>query len=312
VSQPPATSSRARDPRRRPVAAPLRRGAKATLIGLFDLVGRVYSAGGVPILCYHSIDDSGSLLSLREDLFRRQMEFLRARGYTTMALSSLCSALLEKQPLPSRAVVLTFDDGFRNTHTRVLPTLKRLGLTATVFVVTGHVGGPMNWVRTADVPDLELASWDEIKEMSEAGLDIQSHSVTHPNLCRLTLEQVRNEVRASKQEIEQRLGQPVTLFSYPYGEFTPQIERVVEELDFLGAVTLVVGRTHPGDAPLSLKRMNITEVSRVSDDTKMSFFRCCVSGTGTWYSGMKYWLPRLVNHQRPWRTSEGSEGSGHP
>jgi peptidoglycan/xylan/chitin deacetylase (PgdA/CDA1 family) len=283
------------------LAASLRRGAKATLIGLFDLIGHMYRARGVPILCYHSIDNSGSILSTSEVLFQRQMNYLKMRGYRTMPLQKLCRALIERGPLPSKTVVLTFDDGFRNACTVVLPTLKRLGFTATVFVVTRYVGNRISWIRTEDVPELELASWDEIKEMSEAGLDIQSHSATHPNLCHLTLERVREEIQASKEEIEQRLGKAVTLFAYPYGEFTPGIEQVVEELGFVGAVTLVVGRTRTGDTPLSLKRMNVTDVARVSDSTRMSFFRCCIAGTGSWYSGIKNWLPMLVNQERPWR-----------
>ncbi len=298
-----ARLSQTRDPSRRALKASLRLGAKATLIGLFDLIGLVYRAGGVPILCYHSIDDSGSVLSVSEVLFRRQMNHLKTHGYRTMPLPMLCHALVERQPLPPKTVVLTFDDGFRNSHSVVLPTLKRLGFTATVFVVTRHIGSRLAWIRTDDVPDLELASWDEITEMSEAGLDIQSHSVTHPNLCHLKFEQVREEIQASKEEIEQRLGKAVTLFAYPYGEFTPEIERVVEELGFVGAVTLAVGRTRSGDAPFSLKRMNVTEVSRVSDGTRMLFFRCCVSGTASWYWGIKNWLPMLVNQDKPWQSA---------
>ena len=277
-----------------------RRSAKAVLLRGLDLVGRVYHAGGVPILCYHSIDDSGSLLSVSPALFERQVTYLKDHGYRTLALSELCNTLIQHRPLPEKTVVLTFDDGFRNSHSIVLSTLRRFGFTATVFVTTGYVGKRMAWTKTEDVPEMEIATWDEIAEMAQGGLDIQAHTVTHPNLRHLTLDQVRQEIEESRDAIESRLNTRVDLFAYPYGEFTPEIQHLVAELGFVGAVTMDVGRTHSGDPPLALKRLNVTEVSHVGDRTRMAFFRSCMSGTSTWYSGMKSSLPKLVRHERPW------------
>ncbi|MEE8450752.1 MAG: polysaccharide deacetylase family protein [Thermoguttaceae bacterium] len=287
----------------------IRRGTKAALVAGLYALGHGCRIGGVPIFCYHSIDDSGSLLSVSPSMFRRQMAYLKERGYRTMALGRLCQDLEDNRPLPRKTVVLTFDDGYRNNYEQVMPILQEFGFTGTVFVVTGHVGGRMDWNKTPGVPDLQMASWEELRAMADAGLDIQAHTKTHPNLCRLTPEAAREEIGDSKEELENRLGKPVTLFAYPYGEHNSRIEQIVERLGFLGAVTAIVGRTHPGDGPQQLKRVNVTEISRVGDATRMLFFKCCAMGTSSWYSGMKQWLPMLVRPHRPWENA-ATEGAG--
>lgn len=275
--------------------------AKAALVRSFDLAGRLREWSGVPILCYHSIDDSGSLLSISPRLFAAQLEYLREQGYRTMPLKQLCDQLEQGRPLPRKTVVLTFDDGFRNNASTVLPLLHTYGFTATLFLVTGYTGKRIGWTRTADIPELEMASWDEVRQMAEGEFDIGAHSVSHPNLCRLSVDEIRREIADSKHEIEDRIGRAVTLFAYPYGEYDSRIQGIVEELGFAGAVTLVDGRTRPGDERSALKRINVTGISRVSDATKMTYFRCCVTGTASWYSGLKERFPHIVNDAAPWR-----------
>jgi peptidoglycan/xylan/chitin deacetylase (PgdA/CDA1 family) len=278
----------------------LRRTVKAALIrGLF-LVSTIHRSRGVPVFCYHSVDDSGSLLSVSPALFERQMAYLKNRGYQTISLSRLCQALRIDQPLPQNAIVLTFDDGFRSMYTTVLPILRRHAFTATFFVPTGYVGKQMTWAKTPDVPDLELAAWDELRQMADAGMDIQAHSVSHPDLRKLSPQQARDEIEGSKTEIEARLRKRVTLFAYPYGLFSNETVHILRALNFLGAVTATVGRTMPGDSLYRLKRVNPTEIADVSDTTRMLFFKCCTTGASSYYHNLKAWLPALVRRYSPW------------
>ena len=280
----------------------VRRFAKAVLALVFQLAGllRWRRDPGVPILCYHSVDDSGSLISTSVAEFEKQMALLARWGYRTIPLGELCDRLRSGRFLPRKSVVLTFDDGDRNNHEKASPILERHGFAATVFIVTRSMGGGIDWTRTDDVPDLKLLTWDDAKAMLDLGWEVEGHSETHPNLRRLDPARVREELGQSKREMEARLARPVTLLAYPYGEHTPQIERVVEELGYLGAVTIEMGMVRPGDAVFRLKRMSVNAMAGVGEWTRMTFFKSCLLGTAAWYTELQRWLPGLVNPERPW------------
>lgn len=276
--------------------------AKAVLALCFHLAGLLpwRRDPGVPILCYHSVDPSGSLISTSVAEFEKQMALLARWGFRTIPLGELCERLRSGAPLPRKSVVLTFDDGYRNNHEAVSPILERHGFTATVFIVTGSMGGGIDWIKTDDVPDLRLLSWNEAKTMLECGWEVEGHSATHPNLRQLDLARVREELLQSKREMEARLARPVTLLAYPYGEYSPEIERVVEELGYRGAVTIEMGMVRPGDAVFRLKRMSVNAMAGVGEWTRMTFFKSCLLGTAAWYIELQRWLPGLVNPERPW------------
>ena len=124
-----------------PIAARVKR---ALWSGIGTL-GKVLRLGGFPILTYHSIDDSGSLISVSPAAFGAQMEYLHSNGFRALSLRDYVTRLPLGR-LPARgAFVITFDDGFRNVHEIALPILRRLGFAATVFVPTDHVGGSATW-----------------------------------------------------------------------------------------------------------------------------------------------------------------------
>lgn len=275
---------------------------KGGLLGTFDLAGQLLRAAGVPILCYHSIDDSGSLVSVSPALFRAQMDFLAHNGYHTIRLSDLCEAVSRRRDLPEKAVVLTFDDGFRNNLTSALPVLTRFGFSATLFVVTGCVGAHLDWSRSPGIPKLKMASWDDIRRLADGGFEIGAHTVSHRNLRRLSSAEVRIEIEDSKREIERRLDRRVALFAYPYGEFNGEISDTVKRLGFVGAVTVVAGRTLHDDDPMRLKRLNINGISGVDEATRLAYFRCCVTGSESGYRWLKRRFPRWVQEPAtPWK-----------
>lgn len=279
-----------------PEIEPLRRLAKTAVIRSLGALGQRKIPAGVPILCYHSIDDSGSFVSTSEKLFRRQMDYLTARGYRTMRLADLCDDMRLGNPLPERAVVLTFDDGIRNNLTVAAPVLKEHGFNATIFVVTDCVGQTTRWAKTVPLPEFDLASWDELGRLQDSGWDIQAHTATHPDLTALCLEAIRDEIGQSKIEIESRLGRPVTLFAYPYGGFQPTMWPMLETLGFTGAVTTGFDHVRPDAPRFGLPRINVTEVSAVSPETQMAFFEASLAGTGSWYVRMKRLLPSSLKY----------------
>ena len=165
---------------------------------------------GSAILTYHSLDDSGSVISVSPALFGRQMEWLAEAGTAVVPLD-------EVRDRPG-SVALTFDDGFQNFYEHALPVLTRHGFPATVFVVSGRCGDRNRWPQPVDgIPELPLMSWEEIEAVAEAGITIGAHTVTHPHLTNLAADDLARELCGCRAELEDRIGRPVDTFAYPYG-----------------------------------------------------------------------------------------------
>ena len=175
------------------------------------------------ILTYHSLDPSGSVVSIRPEVFREQMRFLAETGVPVVPLYAVRNT--------SGAVALTFDDGFRNFLTHAFPVLQLYGFPATVFVVSAFCGRRNDWPsqpRNSGIPTAELLHWREVEEVSKAGIDIGSHTVTHPRMGLLSAMEVEKELSESRAAIEDRTGKPVRTFAYPYGESTVSVRAAVQ------------------------------------------------------------------------------------
>jgi peptidoglycan/xylan/chitin deacetylase (PgdA/CDA1 family) len=174
--------------------------------------------GVTPILTYHSLDASGSVISLAPQTFRRHMELLHEGGRRGIALGDLIEAWEGRAELPARAVVVTFDDGFRNVADHAAPVLARLGFRATIFAVAGHCGGHNDWpTQPRDVPRLPLLSLPELRELTGAGFEIGSHGLHHAPLDEATPAIAEAEIVGSRRTLEDALGSRISTFAYPYG-----------------------------------------------------------------------------------------------
>jgi peptidoglycan/xylan/chitin deacetylase (PgdA/CDA1 family) len=181
----------------------------------------------VPVLTYHSLDESGSVVSTAPGVFREQMRALADRGFTGIAAGQLVDAWEGNAMLPARPVVLTFDDGFANVLDHAAPVLAALKFSATVYVVSGLCGKTNDWPdQGAAIPRLPLLSWAALAELITGGFEMGAHSVTHQQLMRLSRSAVEREVLGSKEMIEQRLGQVVKTFAYPFGLVSPDAHAV--------------------------------------------------------------------------------------
>jgi peptidoglycan/xylan/chitin deacetylase (PgdA/CDA1 family) len=201
------------------------------------------------ILTYHSLDDSGSVVSVPPHLFARQMAALAASGVKVAPLAGLLAA-------PPPAVALTFDDGFDNFADFGAPILARHGFPATVFVVSGHCGGFNDWgSQPAGIPRLRLLEWSRIRELTRAGFEFGAHTVNHPNLAELDDARAREEILGSKQRIEEAIGQPVRCFAYPYGAMPEAARRMVAE-HFAAGCSTCMGWITPGSRAEALERLD--------------------------------------------------------
>lgn len=166
------------------------------------------------ILAYHSIDRSGSVISIDPPSFRSHLRALSEGRVRVVALSEIVDV-----PAEEHAVTLTFDDGFANFETEALPELREHGFPATLFAVSGHAGRTNRWggVIEDGIPDLPLLNWDGLARVAEEGVEIGAHTVTHPWMPALQPEQVREELERSAEALRRETGQAVRSFAYPYG-----------------------------------------------------------------------------------------------
>ncbi|MDT8303935.1 MAG: polysaccharide deacetylase family protein [Sedimentisphaerales bacterium] len=192
----------------------------------------------IPILTYHSIDNSGSVISTSPTKFESQMKYLHDKHFNVISLNKIVKCIYERQTFPPKSVVITFDDGVKNFYSTAYPVLKEYGFTATVFLVPGYCGRNNQWDgQPKEIPVMDLLNWEEIREMADNSIDFGAHTMNHANLSRLLADQAREEIVNSKQVIQKYLKKDVLLFAYPYGRLTNEIKDIVKN-NFSGACSV--------------------------------------------------------------------------
>ncbi len=169
----------------------------------------------IPVLTYHSIDDSGSHLSTSLATFNAQMQYLEEEGYRSIDVKELFGYLKEGYVLPKKAFMITFDEAYANFRS-ALPALEKHGFTALLFVVADKAGCNTEWTA---LPDLTTLNWKEIAELPGTAVEIGSHSLTHRLLTDMRDAELEREICGSKEMIEEKLKTGADGFAYPFGKF---------------------------------------------------------------------------------------------
>lgn len=205
------------------------------------------------ILTYHSIDSSGSPISLSEESFRAQVRFFGSGRVRVVPLAELMSLPDEKD-----AVALTFDDGFLNFTSSVMPMLAHLGFPATIFVVSDAVGTTNDWGghSTDGIPTLPLMSWTDLQRARELGFEIGAHTRTHADLRRCSTAQLEDETAGCVERIEAELGSRPRRFAYPYGFVNDAVAGVTRRL-FDQSVTTELRTLSSDDDAALLPRLDV-------------------------------------------------------
>jgi peptidoglycan/xylan/chitin deacetylase (PgdA/CDA1 family) len=169
---------------------------------------------------YHSIsraEGNNAALCTSPGRFEAHMLHLKRRKLRGVSMEQLRLAMDAGNT--KGLVGLTFDDGYEDFLGAALPTLERMGFSATVFVVAGMLGKENDWEHRGGAgPPLKLLRASGVREVSERGMEVGSHSMTHPRLSRLDPGMVVHEVRASRRALSEVVGAPVEGFCYPYGD----------------------------------------------------------------------------------------------
>ena len=206
----------------------------------------------VPILYYHYIrnnpnprDRLGFSLSTPPAMFRAQMQYLADHGFHVISLHEAVVAVRNHSGLPSRPIVLTFDDGYADFFTAAVPILQSHGFTATSFVISGRMG----WGG--------FMTPSQVATASGMGFTIGAHTVDHVALAAQTPARATWEMKQSKLALEQLLGHPVVDFAYPYGSFNQYDMAQAKSLGFETACSTMYGTAHSAGQLFELSRLRI-------------------------------------------------------
>jgi peptidoglycan/xylan/chitin deacetylase (PgdA/CDA1 family) len=195
--------------------------------------------------------------------FQAQMRWLVDAGYQPVKLEDILNHVAGNAPLPERSVHVTFDDGFVGVLDHALPTLKSLGIPATLFALPGRDGKTNDWMWQRGFPRRALMSSEQLRLLAEEGICIGSHTRTHVRLTEVAPEVAREEIRSSKQELEDVLGREVVHFAYPYGLFNLDVRDIVVRAGYRSACSTRSGFNCPGEDPFLLRRIDISGRDRL-------------------------------------------------
>lgn len=311
---------------------------KPRFLDAYGFVRRKITKSQVAILMYHRVSpkiDPWSLSSLSPQSFETQIKYFSS-NYKILSLNRLIEYIVHGEPFPEKAVVMTFDDGYKDNYRYAYPILNRYNIPATIFLTTGHIGtGNLFWwdkvsyiiqqtsldeinlnefgsfslrsekeksraksalfeglkklpwekkdllidellvISGEEIPDdlgeKLILSWEDIKEMSCNGITFGAHTVNHPILTNLPLDQAKLEIIQSKMDIEKNLGHRVNAFSYPHGAFSPDVAELVRTSGFECAVTVSPCR------PINLND-SLYELGRIIIEEDFSKSKVMLSG----------------------------------
>ncbi len=210
----------------------------------------------VTIVAYHAVEEGFGPLCLPPPVFRSQVEALLAAGCRFLTMGEVAGHLAEGRAFPPRAVALTFDDGYASVHEVALPVLAELGGVATVYPVTGELGGYNRWDEgKAVAPRLALAGGGQVAELVAEGWDLGCHTHTHAPLPGLPPAAAEAELVRSVGVLEDLAARPVPTFAYPFGRHD-RPTRDLAARHFAASLTIGAGRARLGDASERLARVD--------------------------------------------------------
>lgn len=215
-------------------------------------------AANIPILMYHNVatvpKGGATSLYVTQRRFDKQMRYLFVRGYVCMSLAQALQSIRERSS--QKIVALTFDDGYQDTLENALPILKRYGFTGSCFVLSKLLGKYNEWDRGTTVKS-RLMSVTDLIEWQSAGMEVGVHGRTHRCLIKLDDVELRKEVHGAKNDLEDALGQELSIFAYPYGIYDKRCRDAVISAGYVAAVTASLRRANLSYDMFALPRLGL-------------------------------------------------------
>jgi peptidoglycan/xylan/chitin deacetylase (PgdA/CDA1 family) len=203
---------------------------------------------------YHHVDElepgANALdrdLTVSPQRLEEQLRYLREEGYQSVTLGDLALYLTIGQPLPSKPIIITFDDGYVDAYTHAFPLLQRYGFVATFFLISEPMDNGLP----------QFLTWEHVKEMHAAGMKFEPHSFNHPDMRNRDFDFVVFQILAPKEAIEARTGEPCRFFAYPAGRYDQFVIDVLRSAQFWGGVLTEQGATHGTGDLFKLRRVRV-------------------------------------------------------
>jgi peptidoglycan/xylan/chitin deacetylase (PgdA/CDA1 family) len=282
------------------------------------------------------------------------MAYLAMHSYRVLSMAEVVECCANRNPVEKRTVVLTFDDGYANNHSEVLPVLKKYGFRATFYIATGFVGGQASWMvrdlqgmfpglqkgidatglvsrcdrakvrqripyllrlspaRAAfelqalcEAAEFSMMTWDQVRDLHMAGMEIGDHTHSHPFLTELTDMELATELDRSRSMLELVIGRPVRSLCYPYGVYNSQVAQVVRHTGYTSACTTESGLTNFFSSDRYAMRRLL-----ISDRDSLGRFGLLLSVVGRGILELKPWVKRILGRAGSSTQSEVTRATG--
>jgi peptidoglycan/xylan/chitin deacetylase (PgdA/CDA1 family) len=189
----------------------------------------------IPILVYHKVGQLETSnasntqkysrkFDVQVDVFENQMKYIVEQGYTPLTIQELITKE-KSNTLPTKPIVITFDDGWRSQYENALPILVKYHINGTFYIYTGVIGSPF------------YMTWDDLNDLVKSNMEIGDHTKTHPRLTKIDPSKLDDELVKSKNTLEKNLHVSVTDFAYPYGDYNSKIVQAVKDAGYTSART---------------------------------------------------------------------------
>ena len=217
------------------------------------------------VLMYHKVNDlRPNPTTVPTEVFAEQMELLAELGYVPVSLERVRDHYLAGMPLPSCAVLITFDDGYRDNLENALPILRRHGYPAVVFVPIGYLDDDRPLPHEAALRLLGVRNrtvgWDELAALEAGGIRVESHGIAHRPVSELEMAEAAREIALSKLRLEERLGRQVEAYAFVKGslaDYRPEHVSLVQQAGYTLGFTSVSGANGAASDRYRLRRYNV-------------------------------------------------------
>ncbi len=222
--------------------------------------GNASTATTVPILMYHRVspdpDPGARRWCVTPEELAEQLRYLADAGYRSIDYQEWHRHSEARRPLVGPAVIISFDDGYRDFAEHAWPLLAASGFSANVFLPTGHVGGVNSWEGDR-IPRIPLMSWEQVRALEEEGVGFGSHTVRHPMLTALPVADAAHELLESRAALAEKVARPLPVIAYPYGDVDGALMHLAGACGYEFGLTCRGGRAGFGDGPLELPRIEV-------------------------------------------------------
>ena len=214
----------------------------------------------LPILLYHSVSEHVAqgfkTWAVSPEMFARHIQHMRDQGYTPLTVSQFVAGMSDlEECLPSKPVVITFDDGLDDFYENALPVLNRYRFNATLYITSGFVGRTSKWLAREGEGDRPMLNWEKIREIDNCGIECGAHTLTHPQLDVIRHEDARREISQSKRILDEHLGKPIESFAYPHGYHSADIRQMVIQAGYSSACAVMHAMSSSKDDRYALSRI---------------------------------------------------------